>query len=671
MRRVYRPDIDGLRAIAIVSVVLFHAGLGGITGGFTGVDIFFVISGFLIGGHIYSDLERGRFSFLAFYKRRVKRILPALYVVLTATLLLGCLVLSPYELSRLGNYTMASVASASNIVLSVKQSYFAFDAHSNLLLMTWSLGVEEQFYLVIPFLLVALSRLQKRQELTLIGLVFAVSFALSWMQLGRYPAYDFYLLHTRAWELAAGVGLAILYEMRRSRPFFASALAANGASVAGVALIAAPLFLLNSNSPFPGPAALPSVLGTALLIATENSWINRRLFSLAPVVFIGRVSYSWYLWHWPLLTFLRILYGEPLPLSYGLAAAVVSLLLAIATYYFVEQPFRASKRQALPLILRYVAVSAALGVIAFAVVATGGLRSRYPQVARVEAAREALAANPCLVLYGSSQPSRAAVCNRNAPSTIVLWGDSHAASLGLAMGEIAADHGFGLLQMTKSNCPPLVGVGRSSTMQVSQAEECIKFNQNVIQRITSDSSVKTVILTGSWGAPFQPDDDSQLLQHGQSDLPGRAYDRSLQNLQTSLRATLQALRAANKQVVVFGDVPRFPMEPDPILRYRGAHMPLRRDLIALLHGGSWTIDPGQGTPIDGSPLELQVRTLIGQVALSVPGVTYRDLRTNVCDASGVCIYRQGEVMDFADAQHVTRAGAFKVLEGWTPPAALP
>ena len=393
-RRVYRPDIDGLRAVAILSVVWFHAGLRGLTGGFTGVDIFFVISGFLIGGHIYSDLERGRFSFLAFYKRRVKRILPALYVVLAATLLVGCLVLSPYELARLANYTMASVASASNVVLSFKQSYFAFDAHSNLLLMTWSLGVEEQFYFVVPFLLVALSRLQKRQELTLIGLVFAVSFALSWIQLHRYPAQDFYLLHTRAWELAAGVGLAILYEMRRNRPFFSSALAANGASLVGVALIGVPLFLLNSSSPFPGPAALPSVLGAAILIATENSWINRRLLSLAPVVFIGRVSYSWYLWHWPLLTFLRVLYGEPLPLSYGLAAAVVSLLLAIATYYFVEQPFRASKLQALPLILRYVAVSAALGLVAFAVTLTGGLRSRYPQVAGAEAAREALAASP-------------------------------------------------------------------------------------------------------------------------------------------------------------------------------------------------------------------------------------------------------------------------------------
>jgi peptidoglycan/LPS O-acetylase OafA/YrhL len=303
--RSYRPDIDGLRAIAILSVVLNHAGIPLVTGGFTGVDIFFVISGYLIGGHIYAELRAGEFGFLRFYQRRAKRILPVFFAVLIFVLAAAVALLSPADLAKLARSAFAAALSGSNIVFWHGANYFDTRSELNPLLMTWSLGVEEQFYAVIPLLMVLLGRIRRASTLPAILALSALSFLLSWSVLGSYPALVFYMLPARAWELGIGVALAIA-ELDPKRGLVPAA-ARQVLSFAGLALMGFPLFLLNSTSAFPGPAAVPSVLGAALAIAAPESWINRRMLSLAPLVFIGKVSYSWYLWHWPLLAFLHIL----------------------------------------------------------------------------------------------------------------------------------------------------------------------------------------------------------------------------------------------------------------------------------------------------------------------------------------------------------------------------
>jgi peptidoglycan/LPS O-acetylase OafA/YrhL len=287
----YRPDIDALRAIAILSVVLYHAGIPAISGGFTGVDIFFVISGYLIGGHIFSELRKGNFSFARFYQRRAKRILPAFYAVLVFTIAASLLLLSPAENHFFALSAFSATLSVSNIFfLHYLEGYFRVRGELHPLLMTWSLGVEEQFYAVIPLLMVLLSRIRRSLLFPAILAVCVLSFLLAWRQVAIDPTHAFYLLPSRAWELGIGVFLAVMQQTRKPLPI--SVPLAQLFSLTGLALMIAPIFLLNADSLFPGPAALPSVLGTAIVIAVPASWINRRILSLPPLVFVGRVSYS-------------------------------------------------------------------------------------------------------------------------------------------------------------------------------------------------------------------------------------------------------------------------------------------------------------------------------------------------------------------------------------------
>jgi peptidoglycan/LPS O-acetylase OafA/YrhL len=353
----YRPDIDGLRAIAVLSVVLFHAGVPLDTGGFTGVDIFFAISGYLIGGHIFSELRSGSFSYLRFYQRRAKRILPACYVVILFTIAATMLLLSPFEAAQLGRGAVAATLSVSNILFWKTSSYFDMASELNPLLMTWSLGVEEQFYAVIPLLMVVLFRIRQGLLLPCILVICVVSFGFAVHEVRLFPMVAFYMLPPRAWELGAGVALAVAE--RGAKQFALSESIGQYVSATGLALILAPIFLLTAATPFPGASALPSVLGAVMLLAGPKSWINARLLSLQPLVFVGRISYSLYLWHWPLLALGRVVYGGHLPGAAAACLVPVAFGAAVLSYYFIEQPFRKSSLAPAPLLIRYAIVSSA------------------------------------------------------------------------------------------------------------------------------------------------------------------------------------------------------------------------------------------------------------------------------------------------------------------------
>jgi len=329
----YRPDIDGLRAFAVLAVVVYHALPAVLPGGFIGVDIFFVISGYLISGQIFGELRQGRFNLAAFYGRRVRRIFPALAIVLLATLSYGFVILLPSELAELGGDVAGGAGFAANLMLWQEAGYFDRAAMLKPLLHLWSLGVEEQFYVVWPITLWALYRVGWLRQGLLVGLAGA-SFALSVVLAGQHPAADFYSPYTRFWELAAG---ALLAWMQRPCTVMADAI-----SLVGLFLLSGSLVLLNSQMQFPGWLAMIPVLGALLLLgAGPEAWVNRKLLSRRVAVRIGLVSYPFYLWHWPLISYAHFLNeARPLKTFPAICLIAAALGLAAATYQWLERPLR-------------------------------------------------------------------------------------------------------------------------------------------------------------------------------------------------------------------------------------------------------------------------------------------------------------------------------------------
>jgi peptidoglycan/LPS O-acetylase OafA/YrhL len=663
--RSYRPDIDGLRAIAILSVVLNHAGIPLVTGGFTGVDIFFVISGYLIGGHIYAELRAGEFSFLRFYQRRAKRILPVFFAVLIFVLAAAVALLSPADLAKLARSAFAAALSGSNIVFWHGANYFDTRSELNPLLMTWSLGVEEQFYAVIPLLMVLLGRIRRASTLPAILALSALSFLLSWSVLGSYPALVFYMLPARAWELGIGVALAIA-ELDPKRGLVPAA-ARQVLSFAGLALMGFPLFLLNSTSAFPGPAAVPSVLGAALAIAAPESWINRRMLSLAPLVFIGKVSYSWYLWHWPLLAFLHILYGGELPAAMAILAIALSFATAVLSYYLVEQPFRRSRRTPAPLLIRYAIVSAVMLAVCSAVWLSRGIPQRFSALAGMEAAGAPLSSDPCLADDGSDRPNLSAQCYdaSDVRPAVALWGDSHAAALAPGLRAIASAQGYGFAEVAKASCPPATGATHYIPRHPRLAAECQRYNSDVLGLLRNDARIRIVILNGSWAGYLHRDwQDGWLIadpDHRNQILTPEAT-RAL--LAQSLADTVRSLQTASKQVVIFDDIPAFNFEP--LWRVSTAQIPARRAIAAWL-GVTDANDPGYAAPGDKA-VAAAATSALQQAISGLPGVTLVDLRPSLCNAAGQCAYRDGSRLLYIDNNHISPQGATFALRNFHLPA---
>lgn len=347
----YRADVDGLRAVAILAVVLFHAHVPMFTGGFVGVDIFFVISGFLIGGIVFRDVERERYSFATFYARRAKRILPALIAMSLVVTAIAVVLLQPNELADFAKADAAALVGSANIRFWALEHYFHSDWQTNPLVMTWSLGVEEQFYLFLPPLMLLVHRFTPRlMGLVILGLSL-LSLALSVHWTKSAPNAAFYLLPGRAWELGVGVLVALWQERTRGRM---RRRVAQRLSLIAMAAMLAPIALFDEHTRFPGFAALLPVLGTAALIMTEPGTINRVLLASPPMRFIGLVSYSWYLWHWPLMVFAPIALGHPLSPAMTAWVVAFSFVVAVASWRFVEMPFRRPTTLPNPkLLLRY------------------------------------------------------------------------------------------------------------------------------------------------------------------------------------------------------------------------------------------------------------------------------------------------------------------------------
>lgn len=336
----YRPDIDGLRAIAVLAVVTFHAFPGALQGGFVGVDIFFVISGYLISTIIFESLEAGRFSFSNFYIRRVKRIFPALLLVLFSCLIFGWFALLADEYSELGKHIAAGAGFLSNFALWHESGYFDNLAETKPLLHLWSLGVEEQFYICWPFM-VWLAWKSRLGLLALTLSVLGISFLLNVYGVHHSQVATFYSPLTRFWELSAGSLLAYLVIHKHVHPCEFSVSQANVIAFAGVALLAAAIFLTRKRYAFPGWWALLPIAGSVCVLAAgTNAWFNRRILSNRVAVWFGLISFPLYLWHWPLLAFGRVVAGQTPDRLFRVLAVIIAVLLAWLTFRYVERHIR-------------------------------------------------------------------------------------------------------------------------------------------------------------------------------------------------------------------------------------------------------------------------------------------------------------------------------------------
>jgi len=368
----YRSDIDGLRAVAVMSVVVFHAfpGEGWLTGGFIGVDVFFVISGYLISKILFSEIETHRFSIAAFYARRIRRIFPALAICLAVTLAYGFVVLMPSELAQLGKHVFFGASFLANLALWSESGYFDIAASSKPLLHLWSLGVEEQFYIVWPLLLWLTFRL-KATGRTIAG-VFTASFVANVVLSINDISSAFYLPVSRFWELLAGAALA------RRPDVILNQNIRNWASLAGFAAIIASAVLFTADMRFPGWLALLPVAGTAALIASgPDAIFNRTILSHRTAVWIGLISYPLYLWHWPLISFSYVIRGKPPTILLATAMVIASVLLAWMTYRFIELPIRFGSNRRKRTWITALCV-AAIGTCGLAVWASGGVPQRFP-----------------------------------------------------------------------------------------------------------------------------------------------------------------------------------------------------------------------------------------------------------------------------------------------------
>jgi peptidoglycan/LPS O-acetylase OafA/YrhL len=542
---IYRPDIDGLRAFAVMSVVLFHAFPSLLPGGFVGVDVFFVISGFLISGIMFKALEAGRFSFLDFYARRVNRIFPALILVLLATFGFAWWTLFNDEFKQLGNHLSRAAAFLSNFILWHESGYFDNAAETKPLLHLWSLGIEEQFYIVWPLMVWALWRLKAWREHLMVVLLIS---SLVWnvYQSQHDLTHDFYSPLTRFWELLCGAWLA--YRMRvtpvgSDQPDDQAlwSRTASWRSSAGALLLLGSVVWLDSSLKFPGAWALLPVVGAVLVIAGGGrTWINRALLSHPWVIWMGAISYPLYLWHWPIFSFARIIEGSAPPVWVRSVALLVSVGLAWLTFQYVEKPIRFSWR------FRYKAWVLTGGMVCVGVLgylthkAYGYLDRAVMKDQHVLHAGDIghdvfheyhrahffTCADPVLQQDAGNWKGlvRCFQSRQEGPVTLLLLGDSHSEYLFLGLAE---------------HLPQLnVGYYGKGTLPLLSNDEF----KLIFERVLKNNDIQQVVLSAMWASRM-------------NEVPRGT------TLASELGLVIQALQASGKKVYLSDDMPQFDFDP--------------------------------------------------------------------------------------------------------------
>lgn len=546
----YRSDIDGLRTIAVLSVVGFHAFPKWVTGGFVGVDVFFVISGYLISGIIIRSLDQGTFSFADFYSRRIRRIFPALFAVLLVSFFFGWQFLLADEFKRLGLHIAGGAGFVSNFVLWNESGYFDAAADSKPLLHLWSLGIEEQFYIAYPLVLWIFWK-RNVNQLAITVLVLLASLTWNIFQNTTNPIADFYSPLARFWELMIG-GVLAQVTLRNSGA------ACNIRSVSGIALLAISLLVLSKESLYPGWLALVPTAGAALLIsAGSGGWINRFILSNHLMVGIGLISYPLYLWHWMLLSFARIVEGGVPSLKIKIGAVVVSFALAWLTYVLIEKPLRFGQQGRVKTLL-LVAIMAMVGCAGLAAYEDRGFPRRAIEVGRegvLDYRTHWIGWDRChLVAIEDDNSGGCRILKKNKPVGVMLIGDSHAGHLatGLRKQSIAKDINIAILLYPA--CFPFFPVLSDGKEYFSCSHDFIK---NSLEYAIMTPSIKVVLLSGYAGLVLH----QARLYSEEKKISKDAFDSNVVAFEAGMNATLEKLERAGKKVVYIVDNPELIDDP--------------------------------------------------------------------------------------------------------------
>lgn len=559
----YRREIDGLRAIAVIPVILFHAGFETFRGGFVGVDIFFVISGYLITSTILAQLEQGKFSISEFYERRARRIFPALFFVMLCCIPLAWLWLLPSDMKDFSQSLVAVSVFASNALFWRESGYFDTASELKPLLHTWSLAVEEQYYFIFPLFLCFFWRFGKRRILGALGLVFIASLGIAEWAAYAKPLAAYYLLPTRVWELLVGA-FAAFYLSRNycdalSRPF------SEAAGWLGVGLIQYSIYAFSNGTPFPGLYALVPTLGALLIIifATSRTIVGR-ILGTQVFVGIGLISYSAYLWHQPLFAFAR--HRSLTELSSGgyFSLSVIALVLAYFSWRYVELPFRRKQNYDNKKFFT-ISLFALFGILFFGLYGhfSGGVKWRFDDriihfftVAQYSA--ELRDDGGCNLHKDLINPKFCVKGDENAPPSILLVGDSHAAALAGALSSVLKGSGKSFLQLTKNACP----FGRGITD--GRVGNCSSFNEVLIPYLES-KQYDTVVVAARWSW-YLGDDEYDNGEGGVEARRGFSYtaanipasasvrERSAAILQ-SYSSSISDLLSSGKKVILVYPVP--------------------------------------------------------------------------------------------------------------------
>lgn len=632
----YRADIDGLRAVAVLCVVFYHLRILRFQGGFVGVDIFLVISGYLITQVIQKDIEHGEFSFLSFYDRRIRRILPALVAMTLACTAIAALLFPPGDLLSYGKSLLATTGFAGNFFFQQLDSYngyFGSPSASQPLLHIWSLSLEEQFYLFHPILLLLLNKLTSRYKPATLLVCIALSFALSVWGTINQPVAAFYLLPGRAWELLIGAFLAL-----KPLPRLTSRVGREFAALAGLAMIAYAVLKFSQYIPFPGMNALLPCAGAALILyaGESGSSLTGKALSLKPVVFIGVISYSLYLWHWPLIVFFKFVTVAQAPTGrQDCALLFLSLVLAFLSFELVESPFRRRPAHSAPKRTACVAfcASAALACVALVLTLSHGLPNRFD--AKTQEILEKNDARKVdydvLPQCGNfrkkiNQASDVSFCQIGYSSrNILFWGDSHVQELYPLLAEIQpALHGEGIVVAAAPGCTPTEHLNNSIP-----GYYCDAFNRFVLQR-AMQGDIDTVFVA------FYPWWD---WEYGKTCIAENSLCVRLLSQQEAGRRVMdewtvefRALKAKGKRVILALPFPTYDRSiPD-------------FEIVSAIAGRLWTVsDPGERDSAD-------MRSKFQDLATETGAELY-DPREDLCTGQQ-CLYQVDSVSIYKDGVHI-------------------
>lgn len=606
----YRADIDGLRTIAVLSVFLFHLGIAGFSGGFVGVDVFFVISGYVIARSLEDNLDRGRFSVWGFYNKRIRRIFPALFATMLATLVISYFMLLPEFFTNFSESLSASAAFVSNIYFWREWGYFSPDSMTKPLLHTWSLSVEEQYYIFAPlFTWLVYSFFHRKWRMVLLPILL-ISLALSIVAMTKAPTANFFLLPTRAWELLLGALLAHSPPMPLRSKTMREILGALAICMIGYAV-----FMFDNGTPFPGYNAIFPCFGAAMLIylgQSGGSSINTAISQRAMAA-TGKISYSLYLVHWPLISFAYfITLAPPTPLQ-ALGILVLGFILATLSWRFIEQPFRSPRywdtRNVICAGLAAIVVFAAVGVVG---IKTKGLPSRFSDYHHVEIAgsnHDGWKAGTCFLednLDVTKWNEKACTLVKGGHKKVLLWGDSFAGHY--VQGIVANKNKipYTVIQYSGAGCPPMLDYNGFN------AAPCRAFNQHALD-IIRENKIDTVILAGRWQNQKRKD----LVW---------------------LQSTLAELEKMKVKTYLIGQSPEFPIDIQPLAYYKGA-----ADKTNVYFDSSYNDD---------------LRKMAGIAQ-------FIDPMEKLCDGV-VCPFRDGREFLFQDATHLSKEGSRRAVLSYFP-----